>query len=135
MTVYAGLFSVEDFGANTALGIKLGYHVNEDVLVEFDYGFSDVGQTSFEVLSGGAPLLSDKERELEYYLINIGFKLLPGEAFFTDSSTLGYLGRQIFGKRISSEYRYYWSIFKLPARGAEYPLTSAEVTLIRFGND
>jgi outer membrane beta-barrel protein len=38
-------------------------------------------------LSGGAPLLSDDEREVEYYLVSIGFNLFPGEAFVTDSTT------------------------------------------------
>ena len=87
LSAYIGLLSIEDFGTNSVLGIKLAYHVNEDIFAQFDYGFSDAGQTSFEVLSGGAPLLSDEERSLEYYLVNIGFKLLPGEAFVTDSST------------------------------------------------
>lgn len=87
LAAYLGLLSIEDFGTNPVQGIKLAYHVNEDIFAQFDYGFSDAGQTSFEVLSGGAPLLSDEERSLEYYLVNIGFKLLPGEAFVTDSST------------------------------------------------
>ena len=87
LAAYVGILSVEDFGANTVLGIKLAYHVNEDVLVQFDYGLSEAGKTSFEVLSGGAPLLSDEERQLEYYLVNLGFNLLPGEAFVTDAST------------------------------------------------
>ena len=88
LTAYVGILSVEDFGANSVLGIKLAYHINEDVLVQFDYGLSEAGKTSFEVLSGGAPLLSDEERKLEYYLVNLGFNLLPGEAFVTDASTL-----------------------------------------------
>jgi outer membrane beta-barrel protein len=87
LSAYIGFLGIEDFGTNSVLGIKLAYHVNEDILAQFDYGFSDAGETSFEVLSGGAPLLSDEERSLEYYLVNIGFKLLPGEAFVTDSST------------------------------------------------
>jgi len=87
LSAYIGFLGIEDFGTNSVLGIKLAYHVNEDIFAQFDYGFSDAGQTSFEVLSGGAPLLSDEERSLEYYLVNIGFKLLPGEAFVTDSST------------------------------------------------
>ncbi len=88
LAAYVGILSVEDFGANSVLGIKLAYHINEDVLVQFDYGLSEAGKTSFEVLSGGAPLLSDEERELEYYLVNLGFNILPGEAFVTDTSTL-----------------------------------------------
>jgi len=87
LSAYIGLLGIEDFGTNPVLGLKLAYHVNEDIFAQFDYGFSDAGLTSFEVLSGGAPLLSDEERSLEYYLVNIGFKLLPGEAFVTDSST------------------------------------------------
>ena len=87
ISAFIGILSVEDFGANTVQGFKFGYHVNEDVSIQFDYGFSETGQTSFEVLSGGAPLLSDEERDLEYYLFNIGFNILPGEAFVTDAST------------------------------------------------
>ena len=87
LSAFAGILSIEDFGTNPVLGFEFAYHVNEDVYVQFDYGFSEAGQTSFEVLSGGAPLLSDDERELQYYLFNIGFNLLPGEAFVTDSST------------------------------------------------
>jgi outer membrane beta-barrel protein len=87
LSAYIGLLSIEDFGTNPVQGIQFSYHVNEDIFAQFDYGFSDAGETSFEVLSGGAPLLSDEERSLEYYLVNIGFKLLPGEAFVTDSST------------------------------------------------
>jgi len=86
LSVYIGLLSVEDFGVNPVQGLKLAYHVNEDVFVQFDYGFSDAGETSLE-LANGASLLNDEQRSLEYYLVNIGFKLLPGEAFVTDSST------------------------------------------------
>ena len=87
LSAFAGILSIEDFGTNPVLGFEFAYHVNEDVYVQFDYGFSEAGETSFEVLSGGAPLLSDDERELQYYLFNIGFNLLPGEAFVTESST------------------------------------------------
>ena len=87
LSAFAGILSIEDFGTNPVLGFEFAYHVNEDVYVQFDYGLSEAGETSFEVLSGGAPLLSDDERELQYYLFNIGFNLLPGEAFVTDSST------------------------------------------------
>ena len=73
--------------AVVVVGFKLAYHVNQDIFLEFDYGSSEGGLTSFEVLSGGAPLLSDEERQFEYYLLNIGFNLLPGEAFVSDSST------------------------------------------------
>ena len=86
-SVYAGYLAVENFDTNIVTGIKIGYHVTEDFFVQGSFGLSDVGETSFERLSGGAPLLSDSEREIEYYLVTLGFNLFPGEAFITDSTT------------------------------------------------
>jgi outer membrane beta-barrel protein len=82
-----GYLSIEDFGVNTLMVARLNYHVNEDIFLQVAYGQSKGGTTSYEVLSGGAPLLTDAERELSYYSINIGYNLLPGEAFLTDSKT------------------------------------------------
>jgi outer membrane beta-barrel protein len=88
LAIYGGVLAMEHFDTNPVVGLKLGYHVSEDFFVQGSYGKSDVGETSFERLSGGAPLLSDSERDVEYYLFSIGFNLLPGEAFLTDSTTL-----------------------------------------------
>jgi len=87
IALYGGLLAVENFDTNFVSGIKLGYHISEDFFVQASYASSSVGETSFEKLTGGAPLLSDSERDLEYYLISLGFNLFPGEAFFTDSTT------------------------------------------------
>jgi len=87
IAVYGGYLAISDFETEFVTGIKLGYHVSEDFFVQASYGISEVGETSFERLSGGAPLLSDDEREAEYYLVMLGFNLFPGEAFATDSTT------------------------------------------------
>ncbi len=87
IAAYAGYLAVEDFDTDFVTGIKLGFHVTEDFFVQASYGRGGVGETSFERLSGGAPLLSDAERKIEYYLIALGFNLFPGEAFVTDSTT------------------------------------------------
>ena len=87
LAVYAGYLAVENFDTNLVTGLKFGYHVSEDFFVQASYASSEVGETSFEKLTGGAPLLSDAEREIEYYLISLGFNLFPGETFFTDSTT------------------------------------------------
>lgn len=88
IAAYAGYLALEDFDTNVVTGFRLGYHVTEDFFVQASYGLSTSGETSFERLSGGAPLLSDDERDVEYYLLSLGFNLLPGEAFITDSTTL-----------------------------------------------
>jgi len=87
IAIYAGALAVENFDTNLVYGFRIGYHVSEDFFVQASYGTSEVGETSYETLSGGAPLLSDSERDLEYYLISLGFNLFPGEVFLTDSTT------------------------------------------------
>ena len=87
IALYGGYLAVEDFDTNFVSGIRLGYHISEDFFVQASYGSSEVGDTSFEKLTGGAPLLSDSERDIEYYLISLGFNLFPGETFFTESTT------------------------------------------------
>ena len=87
MAIYAGLLAIENFDTNPVIGLKIGYHISEDLFVQGSYARSEVGETSFEKLGGGAPLLSDDERDVEYYLVSLGFNLFHGEAFFTDSTT------------------------------------------------
>jgi len=86
-TVFTGLLSVEDFGANAVIGARFAYHVNEDIFVEGSIGRSNTGQTSYERLSGGAPLLTSSERELLYYDVSLGYNLLPGESFLTRNTS------------------------------------------------
>jgi len=84
----AGLLSVEDFGVNFVLNAKVVYHITEDFFTDVELGRSVTGKTSFETLNpGGAPLLTDDDRELIYYLVSFGYNLLPGEAFITDKTT------------------------------------------------
>jgi len=78
---FIGVMSIEDFGSGAVYGARLAYHMTEGFFVEGSVGRSEAGQTSFEILSGGAPLLSDSERTLTYYNLNVGYNILPGEAF------------------------------------------------------
>ncbi len=79
--VFAGLMNVEDFGTDTLTGVRVAYHVTEDFFVEAQYGMTDLGQTSFERLSGGAQLLTDDQREMSYYNLSVGYNVFPGESF------------------------------------------------------
>ena len=81
---YGGYMNFEDFGSDTSVGIRMAYHVTEDLFVEATYGESELGETSFELLSGGARLLSESEREVSYYNVSMGLNLLQGESFVTD---------------------------------------------------
>ncbi len=78
---YVGSLSVEDFEVNVVYGARLAYHINEDFFAEGIIGFSDAGLSSFERLSGSAPLLTDSERKFTYYNLGFGWNALPGEVF------------------------------------------------------
>ena len=79
--VFAGILSIEDFGANVVYGARLAFHVSEGFFVEATAGTSEGGLTSFEIPSGAARLINDAERRLTYYNLNLGYNILPGEAF------------------------------------------------------
>jgi outer membrane beta-barrel protein len=78
---YAGTYSAEDFGVNPVYGGRLTYHISEDVFAEALLGRTTTGRTSYEVLSGGANLLTQSQRVLTYYDLAFGYDLLPGEIY------------------------------------------------------
>jgi outer membrane beta-barrel protein len=78
---YIGSLSVEDFEVNMVYGARIAYHLSEDFFAEAIAGTSDAGLSSFERLSGGAPLLTDSERQFTYYSLGFGWNALPGEIF------------------------------------------------------
>ncbi|MEM6639798.1 MAG: outer membrane beta-barrel domain-containing protein [Pseudomonadota bacterium] len=82
LSAYAGLISIEDFGTNTVAGARVAFHITEDVFIEAGYGASEGEETSFELLSGNAQLLTESEREFTYYNASLGYNVLPGEVFF-----------------------------------------------------
>ena len=87
ITAFSGLLSVEDFGANSVVGARFAYHVNDDIFIETTYANSKAGQTSYERLSGGLPLLTAEQRKIIMYNISLGYNLLPGESFLTRNTS------------------------------------------------
>lgn len=86
-SLFTGLLSVEDFGANPVTGARFAYHINEDVFIEGTLANSKAGKTSYERLSGGTPLLTSAQRNINYYNVSLGYNLLPGESFLTRNTS------------------------------------------------
>ncbi len=104
-----GYLSIEDFGVNNLVEFRLSYHVNEAIFFQASMGMSEGGETSYEIINQGAPLLTDSERELSYYNINIGYNLLPGEAFLGEQlayNTALYLSAGIGVTEFAGDDRY-----------------------------
>lgn len=75
--VYGGLFSVEDFGTSSVVGIRVAYHMTEDFVIELNYGETEAEEAEI----GGIPLLTDDQREYTYYNVSIVYNIFPGEVF------------------------------------------------------
>jgi outer membrane beta-barrel protein len=109
LAVYGGLLAIENFDTNLVTGLKIGYHISENFFVQGSLARSEVGETSYERLTGGAPLLSNDERNVEYYLVSLGFNLFPGEAFLTDSTTFNtvfYVSGGVGNTRFAGDDRF-----------------------------
>ena len=107
--VFVGVLAVEDFESNVVYGARFAYHVTEGFFVEGTLGTSDAGLTSFERLSGGAPLLSDSDRRFTYYNLNLGYNILPGEAFVGENRAFNnslYLTAGLGSTRFAGDDRF-----------------------------
>ncbi|MFK5914060.1 MAG: outer membrane beta-barrel domain-containing protein [Woeseiaceae bacterium] len=85
-TVFAGMLSIEDFGANPVIGARIAYHLNEDIFFEATLAQSTAGQTSYERISA-TQLLTSAQRDVTYYNVSLGYNLLPGESFLTKKTS------------------------------------------------
>ncbi len=110
---FAGVMSVEDFGSNSIYGMRLGYHITEDFFLEAAYGSTKTSETSFETLSGGSDLLTEDQRQLDYYNISLGITILPGEvfifnrwAFNTNYYIIGGAGNTLFADNEYFTYNF-----------------------------
>jgi outer membrane beta-barrel protein len=93
LTLYGGTYSTQNFGSSGTGGVRLGYHVTEDVFVEAAYGTAKVSDEAFRRVLPGGIFVNPKEK-LEHYNVSAGYNLLVGEAFFgrsTAKATQGYV--------------------------------------------
>lgn len=94
--IFSGVYSFEDFGSNNVFGYRMAYHISEDWFLEGVYGVSEIGKTSFESLSG-TNLLTEDEREVDYYNVSLGVNLFPGEIFLGENYAFNTNYYLIFG--------------------------------------
>ncbi|WP_215395598.1 outer membrane beta-barrel domain-containing protein [Rheinheimera oceanensis] len=115
-----GMINIEDFGSSALGALQLSYHINEDFYLSAEYAMAKAGRTSFEELSGAAPLLTDSERQWRYYGAHVGYVLLPGEVFlnrnyamnsglsvFAGGGNVDFAGDKVFALQLGSQFRLY----------------------------
>lgn len=82
---YAGIYAPDGFGASGVFGLRLAYHVTEDIAFEASYAISQVDQTAFRQLTGRSLLVND---DLWYWSVGATYDLFPGQVFLTRKRTL-----------------------------------------------
>lgn len=79
--VFSGIYSTEDFGSNSVVGIRFAYHVTESFFAEASFGVTKTQRSIGEKLIN-QDTMTDEERKLSYYNVLIGWNMLPGETYF-----------------------------------------------------
>ena len=79
--LYYGVISIEDFRSNNVVGLRMAYHITEDIFIEGTYSQAEGDKTSYERLNGGLPLFSNEDREFINYGLVLGWNIFPGEVF------------------------------------------------------
>jgi outer membrane beta-barrel protein len=84
--LFAGSYSTQNFGTSGVSGLRLGYHVTEDVFVEGTFGRTKVSDEDFRVVFPNVGIFPTPKQTLSYYNVVAGYNLLPGEVFFGRSN-------------------------------------------------
>lgn len=91
--LYGGVYATENFGSSGVTGLRVSYHVTEDIFFDGTYGQTKVSDEAFrQILPGG--IFVNRTERLRYYGVSVGYNLLPGEVFFgrsTAKATQGYI--------------------------------------------
>jgi outer membrane beta-barrel protein len=79
--VFGGTYSTQNFGSSGVAGVRLGYHISEDIFVDAVYAQTKVSDENYrQILPGG--LFAQPEEKLKYYNLSAGYNILPGEVFW-----------------------------------------------------
>jgi outer membrane beta-barrel protein len=82
---YAGVYAPDGFGASGVFGVRLTYHVTQDIAFEGSYAISQVDQSAFRDATGLSLLVND---DLSYWNIGVSYDLFPGQIFLTRHRTI-----------------------------------------------
>jgi outer membrane beta-barrel protein len=80
--LFGGVYGTQNFGSSFVGGVRLGYHITEDVFVEATYGQTKVSDESLRNIFPNGGIFPNETETLKTYNVSAGYNLLPGEVFF-----------------------------------------------------
>jgi outer membrane beta-barrel protein len=84
--LFVGTYATANFGSSAVSGVRLGYHITEDIFVEGTYGKSKVTDEAFRQIFPNGGIFPTPKQDLNYYNVLAGYNILPGEVFFGRSN-------------------------------------------------
>lgn len=80
-TFFTGSYATQNFGSSAVNGVRLGYHITENIFAEGTLGRTQLNDEAFrQILPGG--IFANADQKLTYYNVALGYNLLNGESFF-----------------------------------------------------
>lgn len=82
LTVAAGLLNVEPEGTYPVIDLRGTYHIKENFFAEGTLGISKLRSATYVDATGTTQPLTSAQRRVIDYSLDLGYDVLPGEAFF-----------------------------------------------------
>jgi outer membrane beta-barrel protein len=116
--LYGGSYATQNFGTHVVTGLRLGYHITEDIFVQSVYARTKADDGVYRRLIGtGGGVFDTEEVKVAFYNLSFGYNVLPGEVFLgrnTAKATALYLiggvGSTKFDKQRRQTFNVGWGV-------------------------
>jgi outer membrane beta-barrel protein len=88
LTLAAGLLNVEPEGTYPGVDFRGTYHFKENFFAEATVGVSKLRATTYVDAAGKTEAFTSSQRRIVDYALDLGYDVLPGEAFFGRNKAL-----------------------------------------------
>ncbi len=82
LTAGAGLLNIEPYGTEPTLALRGTYHIKEKFFAEASVALSKLRSASYLDAQGQSQTFTSSQRRVYDYALDLGYDVLPGEAFF-----------------------------------------------------
>jgi outer membrane beta-barrel protein len=116
--LFAGTYATQNFGSHAVSGVRLGYHITEDIFVESALGRTKADDSVYRrLLATGGGVFDSETVKLSYYNVSFGVNVLPGEVFLGSQTAkataiylIGGIGSTKFDKQRRQTINFGWGV-------------------------
>ena len=116
--LFAGTYATQNFGSHVVSGVRLGYHITEDIFVQSAFGRTKADDGVYRRLIGtGGGVFDTENVKVSYYNLSFGYNVMPGEVFFGKNTAkatavylMGGIGSTKFDKQRRQTFNVGWGV-------------------------